>query len=62
MFRDGLAKKDFVFDLGILREFERHWPNADTTVYPDAGHYVLEDAGDLLVPRITEWLREHPIP
>lgn len=53
--------KDFVFDLGILREFERRWPDADVTVYPDAGHYVLEDAGDLLVPRIVEWLRAHPI-
>lgn len=53
--------KDFVFDLGIMREFEKRWPDADVTVYPDAGHYVLEDAGDLLVPRIVEWLQAHPI-
>lgn len=53
--------KDFVFDLGILRELEKRWPNADVTVYPDAGHYVLEDVPDLLVPRVTEWLAAHPV-
>lgn len=54
--------KDFVFDLGILREWQRRWPDADTTVYDDAGHYVQEDANERVVPRVVEWLAAHPVP
>ncbi|MCC6646939.1 MAG: alpha/beta fold hydrolase [Polyangiaceae bacterium] len=53
--------KDFVFDLAILREWQLRWPDADTAVYDDAGHYVLEDAAARVVPRVVEWLAAHPV-
>ncbi len=53
--------KDFVFDLGILREWQLRWPDADVTVHDDAGHYVHEDVGERVVPRVVEWLASHPV-
>ena len=31
-------------------------PEAGVVEYADAGHYLLEDAGDDLIPRIREFL------
>ena len=55
--------KDFVFDEGILRIWERTWPHAEVHRYPDAGHYVLEDAADRIVPEVLRFLSaETPVP
>jgi len=35
--------KDFVFDLTFYNEFKRRFPNARTTVFQDASHYLFED-------------------
>ena len=37
---------DFVFDRHFLAEWERRLPHAEVHRFLDAGHYVLEDAGD----------------
>lgn len=49
--------KDFVFGDAFLREWERRTPHADVLRLPDAGHYVLEDAAEIVVPRIIGFLR-----
>ncbi|MFA6003708.1 MAG: alpha/beta fold hydrolase [Elusimicrobiota bacterium] len=54
--------KDFVFDEHFLREWERRFPNAEVHRFPEAGHYVLEDAGGAIVPLVKDFLERHPLP
>ncbi|MFH2091210.1 MAG: alpha/beta fold hydrolase [Pseudomonadota bacterium] len=35
--------KDFVFDLTFFNEFKQRFPNAQSMVFHDAGHYLFED-------------------
>jgi olefin beta-lactone synthetase len=48
--------KDFVFDAHFLAEWRRRLPNAEVHEFPDAGHYVLEDAADRIVPLVRDFL------
>lgn len=48
--------KDPVFDAGILDHLVGYLPGAEVHRYPDAGHYVLEDAADRIVPRVRTFL------
>ncbi len=47
--------RDFVFDADYLAEWRRRLPQAEVLAYPDAGHYVLEDA-ETAIPRIRAFL------
>lgn len=49
--------KDFVFDEYFLKEWQRLYPHAQTSTWPDCGHYLLEDAGDEVIPLIREFLK-----
>ncbi len=51
--------KDFVFDHHFLSEWQKHLPNASVHRFPNAGHYVLEDAGDEILPLVKEFLGIH---
>lgn len=51
---------DFVFDKDFLAEWKRRFPNAEYQEY-DAGHYLLEDAGNEVIPVIKEFLQQHPL-
>ena len=48
--------KDFVFDADFLKEWERRFPKTEFHRIPDAGHYVLEDAPEIVIPKIKEFL------
>lgn len=50
------GEKDFVFDHHFLQEWQRLFPAAEVHAYPTAGHYILEDAGDLVVPLVRAFL------
>jgi haloalkane dehalogenase len=52
----GWGARDFVFDDHFLREWQARFPNAETHRYAEAGHYVLEDAGEALIPEIVRFL------
>ena len=52
----GWGLKDFVFDHHFLKGFEDALPRAEKQIYEDAGHYVLEDKHEVLVPRIRDFL------
>ena len=52
----GWGLKDFVFDHHFLEEFTRALPTAEVHAYADAGHYVLEDKREVLVPAIRAFL------
>lgn len=49
--------KDFVFDGAFLERFIELVPHARVERFPDAGHYVLEDERDALIPLIADFLR-----
>ena len=53
--------KDFVFDHHFLEEWRRHFPHAEVHTWPDCGHYLLEDAGELAIMRIWEFLQRYPV-
>jgi haloalkane dehalogenase len=56
----GWGMKDFVFDRHFLDEWVRRFPNAEVVRFPEAGHYVLEDEAEALIPRIRAFLDAHP--
>jgi haloalkane dehalogenase len=47
---------DFVFDRHFLAEWQRRFPHADVHRFEDAGHYVLEDAHEEIVPLVRQFL------
>ena len=53
--------KDFVFDRHFLAGFRAALPNAEVHAFDDAGHYVLEDRHEALVPAIRRFLDKHPL-
>jgi haloalkane dehalogenase len=57
----GWGMKDFVFDHHFLAEWVRRFPRAEVHRFPEAGHYVLEDEADRLVPFVSAFLAAHPI-
>ena len=57
----GWGLQDFVFDVHFLKAFEKALPRAEKQIYRDAGHYVLEDKHEVLVPRIRDFLDRNPV-
>lgn len=53
---------DPVFDRAVLEEWRRRFPDVVPRLYRGAGHYLLEDAHDDLVPAIRAFLRTSPLP
>ena len=56
----GWGLKDFVFDKHFLHGFQRALPKAHVHAFKDAGHYILEDKHEVLVPAIRTFLDKHP--
>jgi haloalkane dehalogenase len=50
------SEKDFVFDRHFLDEWHRRFPEAEVHSWPDAGHYVLEDMEEEVIPLIKKFL------
>ncbi len=55
------GEKDFVFKTKVLSIFEEIWPHAEVHRFPDAGHYVLEDARTEIPPLVRDFLARHPL-
>ena len=52
---------DFVFNDTFFNEWQRRFPEAETHRFPDAGHYVLEDVPEKIVPLVQDFLQRHPV-
>ena len=50
------GRHDFVFDDAFLATWRAKLPNAESFVYEDAGHYVMEDAHERIVPSVRAFL------
>ena len=55
------GRRDFVFDDAFLAEWKRRLPHAEVNAFDDAGHYVLEDAHERIIPLMTDFLARNPI-
>jgi len=55
------GKHDFVFTLSFFEEWKRRFPDAEQHLFPDAGHYILEDVPDKVLPLVKNFLKNHPI-
>lgn len=50
------GQEDFCFNDHFLKRWMGIFPEAKTTLYKDAGHYILEDAEKEIIPAISEFL------
>lgn len=57
----GWGLRDFVFDRHFLDGFTTALPGAQVRAFEDAGHYVLEDKHEVLVPAIRAFLDAHAL-
>jgi haloalkane dehalogenase len=53
--------KDYVFDAHFLAEWRRRLPHGEVHAFADAGHYVLEDAHEEILPLVKDFLVRHPL-
>ena len=53
------GERDFVFDMDFLLEWKNRFPDAIVKTFKDAGHYVLEDAADKIIPMVKTFLKYH---
>ncbi len=52
------GEKDWCFTLSFLREWQERFPQARSHVFDRAGHLVLEDAGEEILPIVKTFLNE----
>ena len=50
--------RDFCFDDTFYNEWVQRFPQAHTLYCKDAGHYLLEDAGERIIPAVCEFLAQ----
>jgi haloalkane dehalogenase len=48
--------RDFVFDHHFLQEWQGIYPDAEIHRFPDAGHYVMEDAGEEIIDLVRRFV------
>ncbi len=53
--------KDFVFDHDYLLEWQRRFPAAETHLFNQAGHYLLEDEPARIISLMQSFLQKYPV-
>ena len=66
LFRDHPVKiiwgaHDFVFNDHFLNRWKKIFPQAEVNRIEDAGHYVVEDAHEVILPMLQEFFKKNPI-
>ena len=51
------GEQDWCFTTAFRDEFRERFPQAEVLSFPDAGHYVFEDAHERILPRLREFLK-----
>ena len=54
------GEKDFVFDADFLDEWTRRFPQAEVHRFSEAGHYVLEDMCQSIIPLVSNFVVSNP--
>jgi len=55
------GRHDFVFDTDYFNEWRRRFPEAESHLFDDAGHYLMEDVPERIIERVTDFMARHPI-
>ena len=55
------GRHDFVFDVDYYNEWCRRFPSAESHLFDDAGHYLLEDVPHRIVGLVKDFLDRHPV-
>lgn len=55
------GERDWCFTLEFLAEFQRRFPEARTLRFPDAGHFLFEDAPAEVLAGIRRFLADFPV-
>jgi len=50
---------DFCFTRHFFAEWVRRFPKAENKYFPEAGHYLLEDAFDEIAPLVADFFQKH---
>ncbi|MBC8283818.1 MAG: alpha/beta fold hydrolase [Nitrospinae bacterium] len=53
--------KDFVFNHHFLKKWQEIFPDAEVHRVSDAGHYVLEDAHERILPWMQNFFQKNPL-
>jgi haloalkane dehalogenase len=51
--------RDFCFTPEFLNTWQQYFPKAECYQFPNAGHYVLEDAKEEILPLIRQFIARH---
>ena len=51
------GEKDFCFNMKFFNRFREIFPEAQYKIYPEAGHYVIEDAREDTISTVKEFLQ-----
>lgn len=54
------GEHDFVFDCDYLNEWQRRFPAAEVHCFSKAGHYVLEDVPEKIIPLAQDFMQRKP--
>ena len=52
---------DFVFDTDYFAEWRQRFPDAENHLFPEAGHYVLEDEPEAIIRHVKAFFGKHPV-
>ena len=55
------GERDWCFTPHFRREWQARFPGAEVHKHEDAGHYLMEDAGDAVARELRDWLARHPL-
>lgn len=51
------GERDWCFTTAFLDEWQQRFPQAETVRFPDAGHYIFEDAHERILPKLRHFLQ-----
>lgn len=54
------GEQDWCFTPQFRKEFQTRFPRAEALPIADAGHYLFEDAPEIVIPRIREFMVQNP--
>lgn len=52
---------DFIFTMEYFAEWEKRFPDAPKHVFPDAGHYLLEDVPEKVAEIVKNFMKDNPV-
>lgn len=55
------GEQDFVFTTDFLARARQNFPDAEVHSFSDAGHLVIEDAHERIVPLMRDFFSRHPV-